>query len=148
MDLKFSVSAASASAAGQLRGAVFSGCDLVFLPEFHERTHEKFLERAFGEEELREARGRFDSTAALAARWAAKEAAYKAFSQLASALGLPAEGLAIFRHYQVGADGPRPILRLQGRPAQIVEETRASVSLSLTHDGDYAAAFVVIGIDR
>ena len=125
---------------------IASGCDLVHLPEFERHHHPRFRERAYGDAELTEAGGRLDS---LAARWAAKEAAYKAFSQLAAQLQLDEEGLAVFRDYQVSGEKPR--LVLSGRPAALVEELKrggraVSISLSLTHDGDYAAAFVVIGV--
>jgi holo-[acyl-carrier protein] synthase len=125
---------------------ICSGCDLVHLPEFERHNHPRFQERAYADSELSEAGGRVES---LAARWAAKEAAYKAFSQLAAQLQLDAEGLAVFRDYQVS--GQRPRLVLSGRPAALVDELKrggraVSIGLSLTHDGDYAAAFVVIGV--
>jgi holo-[acyl-carrier protein] synthase len=125
---------------------IFSGCDLVHLPEFERHDHPRFLNRAYAEGELGDAGGRLES---LAARWAAKEAAYKAFSQLAESAKLDAEGLATFRNYQVQGKAPR--LVLSGRPAALVEELQrggraVSISLSLTHEGDYAAAFVVIGV--
>ena len=125
---------------------IFSGIDLAHLPEFERHDHPRFHKRVFSDGELTEAGGALES---LAARWAAKEAAYKAFSQLAAALQLDAEGLATFRDYQV--QGRQPRLVLSGRPAQLVEELQrggraVSMSLSLTHDGDYAAAFVVIGV--
>lgn len=127
---------------------ISSGCDLVHLPEFERHDHPRFLQRAYSDGELSEAGGRLES---LAARWAAKEAAFKAFSQLAAQLALNEEGLAVFRSYEVR--GERPRLVLSGRPKELIDELQrggpaVSVSLSLTHDGDYAAAFVVIGVLR
>jgi holo-[acyl-carrier protein] synthase len=134
---------AAASSAGS---ALAAGCDLVYLPDFKERALPRFLERAFTLGEVRDSLGKADSLASLAARWAAKEAAYKAFSQLAVAHSLDLLGLAVFRHYEVVSQGRGPQLSLLGRPLAVAEELRVHVSLSLTHDGDYAAAFVVLGL--
>jgi holo-[acyl-carrier protein] synthase len=128
------------------QGALAAGCDLVYLPDFKDLALPRFLERAFTLREVRDTLGRSDSLASLAARWAAKEAAYKAFSQLAVARGLDPLGLAVFRHYEVVSQGRGPQLRLHGRPLAITEELRVQVSLSLTHDGEYSAAFVVLGL--
>jgi holo-[acyl-carrier protein] synthase len=153
----FEAAAAATARRLQIRtphGAVASGCDLVYLPEFQDRVHPRFLARAYTDDEIAECRDRFDSVTAFAARWAAKEAAYKAFCQLADAFQAPRQGLAVFRHYEVAhLEGSRiPGLRFHGRPAAFLSELRAAsaavhVSLTLTHDGDYAAAFAVIGVE-
>jgi holo-[acyl-carrier protein] synthase len=141
-------SAAGFAQAGALsaHSALAAGCDLVYLPDFKDRALPRFLERAFTLREVRDTLGRADSLASLAARWAAKEAAYKAFSQLALANGVDPLGLAVFRHYEVVSEGRGPCLKLHGRPLAISEELRVQVSLSLTHDGEYSAAFVVLGL--
>jgi holo-[acyl-carrier protein] synthase len=76
----------------------------------------------------------------LAARVAAKEAAYKALSGTEDARGIGWTEIEVERL----ADG-RPVLRLHGRAAsrlQALGGTRCH--LSLTHDGGVAAAVVVI----
>jgi holo-[acyl-carrier protein] synthase len=120
------------------------GCDLVQLSEFRRRASPRFVARAFTPGEVRDTLDRGDALASLAARWAAKEAAYKALSQAAARRGLSARGLGVFRDYEVSSSGRRPSLVLHGRPAALAAELHASVALSLTHDGDYAAAFVVV----
>lgn len=134
-----------------LGAALAAGHDLVYLPEFAGRLRPRFVERAFTPAEAAYAGEAWDPVPHLATRWAAKEAAYKACSQLAAGLGLPAGALACFRDYEVAVPpgGGAPTLRLHGRAAALIEELRAdgaevTVSLSLTHERDYAAAFVVI----
>lgn len=143
--------AAAQPAAGE--GATAAGCDLVHVPGFKDRLHPRFLARAFADEEVKESLQRFDAGESLAARWAAKEAAFKAFRQLARAFAAPVRGLGIFRDYVVATEAASrvPLLRLSGRPAALLEQLRAkgasvSLGLSLTHDGDYAAAFVVVNV--
>ncbi|MGZ6143708.1 MAG: 4'-phosphopantetheinyl transferase superfamily protein [Myxococcales bacterium] len=142
--------AASAAACGAGR-VVGAGCDLVFVPEFKGRIRDAFLRRVFHDDEVAECRDRFDLAASLAARWAAKEAAYKAFRQVSGEW--PADGLAVLRDYVVRTDPESriPRLRLGGAPAALLERLRAAgsrpdVALSLTHDGEYAAAFVVVSV--
>ena len=141
---------ASAAAAAQTpAGAVGAGCDLVHVPDFRDKLHPRFLQRAFAAAEIAHCEDRAES---FAARWAAKEAAYKAVRQLAEKLGEDPAGLGVFRDYVVEAGASKvPSLRLGGRPAALVEKlrgggARVEVGLSLTHDGDYAAAFVVVGV--
>lgn len=133
------------AAAASAGSALASGCDLVYLPDFKQRALPRFLERAFTLGEVRATLDKADSLASLAARWAAKEAAYKAFSQLAVSHSLDPLGLAVFRDYEVVSQGRAPRLVLHRRPLAIAEELHLQVALSLTHDGDYAAAFVVLG---
>jgi phosphopantetheine--protein transferase-like protein len=126
------------------------GTDLVYLPEFAGRLAPRFIERAYTTAEATYASEHYDRVPPLAARWAAKEAAYKAFSALVAKLGVAGGGLACFRQYEVlPAPGTVvPELRLGGRAAALVAEMRSrgavDVSLSLTHERDYASAFVVI----
>jgi holo-[acyl-carrier protein] synthase len=95
-------------------------------------------QRIFTADELRECAARTDQTAALAARFAAKEACMKALGT-----GF-ARGIS-FRHVEVlrGEDGPR--LRLSGGAAdraQVLGVRRMHVSLS--HEPGLAVAVVVI----
>ena len=80
---------------------------------------------------------RRDRATALAGRWAAKEAAVKAFSGRAGAL---------WHDFEVGR-GPlgEPQMRFHGRAARVAERmgvVRAMVSI--THDAGVAAAVVVL----
>lgn len=126
------------------------GHDLVFLPEFASKLRPRFLERVYTAAEIARADEAFDRTTYFASRWAAKEAAHKAFCDLTAALGAPQDGLACFRQYEITRrDGLAvPALVLHDRAAQIVDdlarEADVRVSLSLTDEREYAAAFVVI----
>jgi phosphopantetheine--protein transferase-like protein len=133
--------------------AVATASDLVYLPEFQIQMDLRLLSRAFTPAEIAEHRVRLDTATAFGLRWTAKEAACKALWRLAEAFGSPPEGLAVFRDYEVtNLEGPaNPRLRFHGRPAAFLDERRAAgaevnLSLSVTRDGDYAAAFVVIAV--
>ncbi|RJF44755.1 holo-ACP synthase [Actinomyces sp. 2119] len=153
------------------------GVDLVHVPGLAEQLDSPgtaFATRAFSPRERREARRRAQARGAggqgevqhLAARWAAKEAFVKAWSQ----------ALALHAHSSDGAHGTlggvapviaperldwqevevatdrwgRPWLRLSGELAQAVETSLGRGRsrpehwpVSLSHDGDYAASVVL-----
>ncbi len=95
----------------------------------------RFLERVFTEEERRYGRGP-QAWAHYAGAFAAKEAFAKA-----SGLGLAKVGL---QSLSVGHDeAGRPRLTLADRPA-LARFGRCRIHLSISHDGDYAVAMVVI----
>jgi holo-[acyl-carrier protein] synthase len=77
----------------------------------------------------------------IAARIAAKEAAYKAFQVLPEARGVGWQDLEVLRH----ADG-RPKLQLHGEAARLVERHGPiELQLSLTHSEATAGAVVLLG---
>ncbi|SUU04825.1 Holo-[acyl-carrier-protein] synthase [Actinomyces denticolens] len=146
------------------------GMDLVHVPGLaHQLTipGTVFAERAFTARELREAQRRADRTGALAAeplaaRWAAKESFIKAWSQAlvvrarqdrgsgGSAPVIAPESVD-WREIELVSDRwGRPSLNLTGAIADAVEfSLGAGVAsaghwpVSLTHDGDWAAAIVL-----
>jgi holo-[acyl-carrier protein] synthase len=100
------------------------------------RWGSRFLERVYAPEELADARRGGDFAASLAARFAAKEAAYKALRQT---LGRP---LAL-RSIVVSAGRDRaPAIALEGVPA--AGGRRLAWWCSLTHTADLACAVVVV----
>lgn len=139
------------------------GVDLVALPAFREQAGSPgsvFIGRTFTARELRAARARAtarglapDDPAALAphlaARWAAKEAAVKAWSAALAGVAppIPEERLD-WREIEVSADHwGRPALVLHGRVGAEAERGLGpglAWHVSLTHDGEYAQAFVVL----
>jgi holo-[acyl-carrier protein] synthase len=101
------------------------GTDLVYVPRLATQIEElgaAFLDRVFTPAELADCGGRVE---ALAARWAAKEAVLKA-------LGWELQDVALT---DIEVIGP-------GRPRVLVPGYDLDVSLS--HDGDYALAVVVV----
>lgn len=118
------------------------GVDLVHQPQFEQvltRHGERFLHRVFTAAERDYCAAQGDvGVASLAARFAAKEATFKA---LASALPT----LRWREIETVNHDDGRPVLRLH-------ERTRTAAlahgclggSVSLSHDGDYAIAMVAL----
>ena len=144
------------------------GTDLVHIPAFETQLDQPgtvFAQRAFTARELREARRRAQEEGSrpaqhLAARWAAKEAFIKAWSQAhvlcAKSRGTSTSPVILaedvdWREIEVVTDRwGRPSLRLSGTVAQAVEHslgeevsTPGCWPVSLSHDGDYAAAIVL-----
>lgn len=116
------------------------GLDLVEISRIQEsvdRFGDRFLRRLFSDGEIAYALSRPARSAEhLAARFAAKEAAIKAFS-------LAEAGLA-WREIEVqrSEDGACH-LALHGRAAEAAERLGVThIALSLSHDGDYAGAVV------
>ncbi|WP_413227770.1 holo-ACP synthase [Actinomyces marmotae] len=151
-----------------IAGAV--GMDLVHVPGLaHQLTipGTVFAERAFTARELREAQRRADRTGALvaeplAARWAAKESFIKAWSQALIARARDGRGgggtapviapeSVDWREIEIVSDRwGRPSLSLTGAIADAVESSLGPGAaspghwpVSLTHDGDWAAAIVL-----
>ena len=144
------------------------GTDLVHVPGFSAQLDQPgtvFAQRTFTARELREARRRSQERGSipaqhLAARWAAKESFIKAWSQAhvlrARSRGTSASPAILaedvdWREIEVVTDRwGRPSLRLSGTVAQAVEHslgeevtTPGCWPVSLSHDGDYAAAIVL-----
>jgi holo-[acyl-carrier protein] synthase len=119
-----------------------TGVDAVETPRIAkmlERWGDRFPQRAFTEQERaycdRKKRGRAEC---YAARWAAKEAAFKALG------GGP--GTKRWRDYEVLRDAAgRPSIVLSGAAQTAAEKLGVErLHLSLTHDGGVAVAFVVL----
>lgn len=116
------------------------GLDLVEISRIQEsvdRFGDRFLRRLFSDGEIAYAQSRPARSAEhLAARFAAKEAAIKAFS-LAEA-GMAWRDIEVQRH-----DDGACHLALHGRAAEAAERLGIThIALSLSHDGDYAGAVV------
>ena len=105
-----------------------------------ERWQDRFLRRVFTEGEIAYCRRRHDPDPALAARFAAKEAALKALGT-----GL-SHGRDAGARSRCGASAAQaPTMVLTGRSAAIARAKGTSrILVSLTHDGDYAFAQVML----
>jgi len=120
------------------------GHDLVFIPritEMLERWDQRFLDRIFSPGEQRYC-AQFIAQVQprhFAARFAAKEAFYKALSR-GRTLGI------WFRDMEVVHETGLSLRLGLSSKAQGAADTAGveKVHLSLTHDGDYAGAFVVL----
>jgi holo-[acyl-carrier protein] synthase len=114
------------------------GTDIVSIPRIEraiERFGERFLNKVFTQEEVATCK----EPPQLAARFAAKEAALKAIGTGIS------KGIA-FKDIEVRRkSGERPEVRLHGKGKEVAESLGLkAVHLSLSHDGGFAVAFVVI----
>lgn len=124
---------------------MFIGTDVVHVPSFASQLDQEgstFL-RVFTDRECRACAPKADRAASLAARWAAKEAYIKAWSQKlygAPPIIDPAE--LNFAEIEVVQDAfGRPTLELHGDVAALGVPV---ASVSLSHDGDYAMATVLV----
>jgi holo-[acyl-carrier protein] synthase len=121
------------------------GIDLVSIPEFAEQVDQPgtVFAETFTPGERRDAADKSSVAARhLAARWAAKEAVIKAWSGSRFALRpvLPED---IHRDIEVITDmWGRPKVRLTGKVAEHL--AGLVIHVSLTHDGDTAAAVAVL----
>jgi holo-[acyl-carrier protein] synthase len=119
------------------------GMDLVHIARVERLLSSKghrALERLFTEEERRYALARMEPARHLAARVAAKEAAFKALSGTARAHAISWREMEVV----IGTHG-RPELVLHGLARERADHLGiARTWLTLTHDGATAAAFVVL----
>lgn len=118
------------------------GLDLVKVSRIEgalRRWGERFQNKIFTPGEVRYCLKKKEPSISFSARFAAKEAFVKA-------LGIGIRRGVHWKDVEVQR-GPlgRPVLKLNGRAAEICrKETIAGLFLSLTHDGDYSAAAVVL----
>ena len=119
------------------------GNDIVMISRIKdsiEQIGETFLKRIYTDEEINYCESRrmckFQS---YAARFAAKEATYKAISPSTSE-DIEWKNIEVKRH-----NNGKPYIEFSGRLKEIVVEKNIDlVDLSLSHDGDYAIATVVL----
>lgn len=119
------------------------GVDLVHVARVERLLSSKghrALERLFTEGERRYALERVEPARHLAARIAAKEATFKALSGTARAHAISWREMEV-----VIGDHGRPELALHGLARERAEHLAVERTwLTLTHDGDTAAAFVIL----
>ncbi len=108
------------------------GNDIIFIPDFAKSLTPLFKEKVFTVAEM-EYCYQFDNTLLrFASTWAAKEAVYKAIKQLNNS-ALPWKKIEISRDKIAG----KPNVTLHN------DQEALSISLSISHDGDYAWAVAI-----
>jgi holo-[acyl-carrier protein] synthase len=128
------------------------GTDLVHVPGFGEQLTQEgsTFTGVFTDRERRDATGPtpIATTASLAARWAAKESFIKAWSQALWGTAPPiAPDRVKWSEIEIIRDRwHRPRIRLIGEVAADFKRTcpEARIHVSLSHDGDYAQATVIL----
>lgn len=116
------------------------GIDLVEIAELADvmTRRPSMLERVFTEAELAYCRAKHEPMQHLAARFAAKEAAFKA-------VGTGWAGDITWHDAEVvAAEGGAPVLVAHGELARRSRALGSAFQVSLTHSGAYAAAMVVL----
>lgn len=126
-----------------MNGAIIGiGTDIVQISRMRTaiaRWADRLALRILSADEWAYCQTRRDAAPHVAARFAAKEAGMKA-------LGLGWMGTSWTDLEVVRAPSGQPSLQLTGRAARRMTELGGdAVFVSLTHDGDYAAAHVVVG---
>ncbi|GAB2987354.1 hypothetical protein GCM10027049_29020 [Mucilaginibacter puniceus] len=110
------------------------GNDLVFIPDFKHSLTDLFKNKVYTEAEIAYCNLFDDSLLRYASTWAAKEAVYKAIKQLDS---VPLS----WKKIEILHD------KIAGKPTVTVHQAGfkpSNISLTITHDGDYAWAMVII----
>jgi len=104
-----------------------------------ERWQDRFVERVFTDDEITYCRSRRDPAPHFAARFAAKEAGFKALGT-GLQMGVRWRELEVRRERQQA-----PMLVLSGRAREIgLGRGGSRMLLSLTHEGDYALAQAIL----
>jgi len=121
------------------------GLDLVKIARVEtiaRRWQNRFLQRIYTEDERRASFGRGWPYASLAGRFAAKEAMLKA-------LGIGWAAGVSWQDIQVLNDvGGRPMATVRGRTGELAQQAGVTcIHVSLSHDGDYAIAEVILTND-
>jgi holo-[acyl-carrier protein] synthase len=120
-------------------GGLKVGIDIVRVSEVADALSHfgtRYLERLFTDEEAGYAQSGTCVAERLSARFAAKEAALKALDLCHA--GVDLKDIEVVRH-----DDGHCTLRFHGRAAQLVAARgELSIALSMSHDGEYAAAAV------
>jgi holo-[acyl-carrier protein] synthase len=114
------------------------GNDLVFVPGFEPSLTPGFKNKVYTEQETVYCEQFADSLLRYASTWAAKEAVYKAVKQLDKTT-------AGWKKIEIVRE------KIGGRPHVILHQSQLgsiSVSLSITHDGDYAWAVAIAKVNR
>jgi holo-[acyl-carrier protein] synthase len=109
------------------------GNDLVFVPSFEPSLTPGFKNKVYTEKEITYCDQFADSLLRYASTWAAKEAVYKAVKQLDKTTS-GWKKIEIIRE------------KIGGRPHVVLHQPQLSdiiVSLSITHDGEYAWAVAI-----
>lgn len=121
------------------------GADLVNIPRIarlRESHGSRFLDRTFHPNEIQDCLAFSDPNPHLAARFAAKEA-------LAKALGVGVLQLGFSRIRVANEEGGRPVLSVSGTGSELCQAKGVDrLHLSLSHEGDYAFAVVILEGDE
>ncbi len=116
---------------------IYTGIDMIEISRVAKSVKKSaFLNRVYGESEIREFKNIGMKIQSAAASFAAKEA-------FAKALGTGIAGFSLREVEVLHEDNGRPYLNLSGMAKRLAEEKNLRFSLSITHTQEYAAAIVI-----
>lgn len=116
---------------------IMPGIDLVKISRMEKALETKgFKQRFFGERELLDLSLRGERAESFAAAFAAKEAFGKS-------LGTGIRGFAMKEVELLHTENGAPFICLSGAAAELADSRGIRVSVSITHEGEYAAAMVI-----
>ncbi len=106
------------------------GCDITRIGRF-ENISEEFLQKYFTAEEIEYVKSKYHRTQTIAGIFSAKEAVFKTFS---------ADEVPILANIEILRSRNIPAVKLHGGYA---EKYKTEISVSISHDGDYAIAYAL-----
>ncbi|MCP4230097.1 MAG: holo-[acyl-carrier-protein] synthase [bacterium] len=125
-------------------GIIGLGIDVVEkerVRDVYTRFGERFLRRILCDDEIAYCMKRVDPVDCIAARFAAKEATYKA-------LGPTPDEIIPFRDIEIKMDRRRPEIAMYNRSKEFADKMGVTNTLvSISHDGGIAVAIVVLSND-
>ncbi|MFD7524217.1 holo-ACP synthase [Paenibacillus chitinolyticus] len=116
--------------------------EIAQIGELYVRRKDAFLRKVFTPDELAYCQRHADPGQHLAARWAVKEAFFKAMG-----VGIGG-GYALTDVETVNLPSGKPHVVLHGKPLADCARLGLRVFVSLSHSGEYAAAQIVLEVDR
>jgi len=115
---------------------VGNGIDIVHVNRFDSDNSEKLAERLLSKKELKYCRGKNNFLLHMAGRIAAKEAIYKSISLYTDEY--------YWKDIAIISGKRAPFIDPECRLADFLDKNNLSLSLSISHDGDYAVAHAVV----
>lgn len=116
---------------------ITNGVDLIKIEKFNDHINDaNFMKSIFTDNELKYFQKRNNSLDTIAGTFAAKEATLKS-------LGKGLEGYPL-NEIEILHDGYKPYLNFIGETKKEIERLNKSFSISISHDGDYAIAMVIL----
>lgn len=115
-----------------------NGIDIIKISRMEKALHNKsFFDKVFGEQEKAELEKRNMPLESIAAAFSAKEAFGKAF-------GVGISGFSLNDVQVLHGENGEPYFQLSGDAEKLAHNGKCEISLSISHDGEYAVSMVTV----